>query len=55
MSNDEVVARAIKSLVREDRALFESSDSHTLSEFIAEYLCVDGPADSDGELKWSLL
>ena len=54
-SNDKVVARAIKSLVREDRTLFESSDSHALSEFIAEYLCVDDPADSDGELVISIV
>ena len=43
------VARALNNLVGEGRALFGSSDSHALSEFVAEYLCGDDPLDSDGQ------
>ena len=50
MSNDREVARALNSLVREGRALFGSCDSHTLSDFVTEYLCGDNPIDSDGKL-----
>ena len=49
MSSDREVAHSLNALVREIRALFGNCDSHTLTEFVTEYLCRDDPIDSDGK------